>query len=1140
MHFCRLCVWIAGGLCLLQVMAVSQLAAQTSVEVIPLWPDGAPGFEDRSREAELAESYWVKNVHQPSLTVFLPAADKACGAAVIICPGGGHRELVFQAEGVEAAKYFNSIGVAAFALKYRLGREEGSPYTVEEHAKQDGQRAMRLVRSRAAQWGIDPTRIGMLGFSAGGEVVSLVAYAEDSANPQAADPIDRVSSRPDFQALVYPGPLGIPEQISPQAPPAFLLVANDDRGASRSVIDLLPKLRQAGVSVETHIFARGGHAFNMGKRTQLKTLATWPERLHDWMQDNFILDPAGRQAYEQELEQARIRAEQFRRRRDSQTRFENDVQPILSEYCYGCHAYGESNGGLEFEKLLASEDQHLRLETWYRVFAQIRGNLMPPSDEPQPTPEQLARLEDWIKFDGLQLDPHQYDPGRVTIRRLNRNEYRHTIRDLLGADFDTQTFFPADDTGHGFDNIGDVLSLSPLLLEKYIDAAKSVVEQVVPTAAAVVRRKIVPGSNFVRVRPPAPPPRTAAGEAASGNEAATKSRRGSSGGLELSYYEPLTARTSVEIEQTGEYALELDLAAQESYVDNIFDLNRCRFSFAMDGEELLSREFVRQGGKDFLFRFPRQLTAGRHELTATVEPLSEETQVRNLRLHLRSLTFVGPQDAKHYERPANYTRFFPSPVPDDPAAQTKYAEERLGSFAARAFRRPVPETTVEKLGELAQLTTSQGESFEQGIAQAMTAVLASPSFLFREEFPKSGDDSLYPLIDEFSLASRLSYFLWSSMPDEELSQLAEQGALRENLDQQIDRMLADAKSQAFVENFSGQWLQSRAIDSVQISARSVLRREAKPDPEADQRRRRFFELARKSEARTADEETEFSALREGFQGSFGRGPAIDLTDGIRRAMRRETELQFEHVVREDRSLLELLDCDYTFLNQELAGFYEIEGVTGEAMRRVELAPDSIRGGVLTSGTTLVVTSNPDRTSPVKRGLFVLENLLGIPTAAPPPDIPSLEEAAGERDASQPLSLRETLALHRAHDACSSCHNRMDPLGLALENFNALGRYREQEFGVPIEPAGVLISGEAFADVRQLKKTLASDRKVDFYRCATEKLLTYALGRAVEYTDVLTVDQIVDSLVANNGSGAAWVRDVVHSTPFQRMRRATNP
>jgi acetyl esterase/lipase len=272
------------------ILAATALAAE-GPHVVPLWPNGAPGFEGRRGEAELAKDYWVRNIHNPSITVYLPPKEKATGAAVVICPGGGHRELVFNAEGVEPARYLNSIGVAAFALKYRLGREKDSPYQVQVHAREDGLRAMRLVRARASEWGIDPKRVGIMGFSAGGEVASMVAYSPGAGDPKATDPIDRLNSRPDFQIMIYPGPLGIPEVIPKDAPPAFLLVANDDRGASRVIASLFQKYRQAGAPVEAHIFARGGHAFNMGNRSKLETLKKWPQRLADWMADSGILSP---------------------------------------------------------------------------------------------------------------------------------------------------------------------------------------------------------------------------------------------------------------------------------------------------------------------------------------------------------------------------------------------------------------------------------------------------------------------------------------------------------------------------------------------------------------------------------------------------------------------------------------------------------------------------------------------------------------------------------------------------------------------------------------------------------------------------------------------------------------------------------
>lgn len=260
--------------------------------VLPLWANGAPGFENRRNEPELAKDWWVKNIHNPSITVFLPPKEKATGAAVVIFPGGGHRELVFNPEGKEPAEYLQSKGIAAIAVKYRLAREEGSPYKLETDVKGDGYRAIRLVRSHAAEWGIDPKRVGVLGFSAGGELVSMVAYGSGEGDANAKDPVDKLNGKPNFQMLVYPGPLGVPEEVPADAPPTFMIVANDD-GASRVVLGLVDKLRKAKVPVEAHLLAQGGHGFNMGNRSKLASVNTWPQRMVDWLSDNGWLKPPG-------------------------------------------------------------------------------------------------------------------------------------------------------------------------------------------------------------------------------------------------------------------------------------------------------------------------------------------------------------------------------------------------------------------------------------------------------------------------------------------------------------------------------------------------------------------------------------------------------------------------------------------------------------------------------------------------------------------------------------------------------------------------------------------------------------------------------------------------------------------------------
>jgi hypothetical protein len=375
------------------------------------------------------------------------------------------------------------------------------------------------------------------------------------------------------------------------------------------------------------------------------------------------------------------------------------------------------------------------------------------------------------------------------------------------------------------------------------------------------------------------------------------------------------------------------------------------------------------------------------------------------------------------------------------------------------------------------------------------------------------------------------------MPDAELFRLAEHHELRRNLPVQVKRMLADPRSTALTENFVGQWLQVRDVEGIDINARAVMSRDRGDEKEQQATRKRFEELRAKSSL-TPDEEKERTALLEKFR-RFFRVPVQELDRDLRRALRQETEMSFAHVVREDRSVLELIECDYTFLNEKLAKHYGLTNVvgpnfTGPEMRRVTLPADSPRGGVLTDGAVLVVTSNPTRTSPVKRGLFVLDNILGIPPPPPPPDIPNLEESEKGFGDHQP-TLRETLELHRSKPLCSSCHNRMDPLGLALENFNALGIWRDRERGQEIDAKGKLITGEAFNDIRELKHILVTNHRRDFYRCLSEKLLTYALGRGLEYYDTETVDLLVNRLDETNGRFSSLLMGIIDSAPFQKTR-----
>ena len=808
--------------------------------------------------------------------------------------------------------------------------------------------------------------------------------------------------------------------------------------------------------------------------------------------------------------------------------FRKEIQPLLKEFCFDCHGDGANKGGVSFDSFKSDGAVLENHQLWWKALKNLRAGLMPPPQKPQPGTEHKQRLERWIKSAVFAIDPANPDPGRVTVHRLNRVEYRNTIRDLMGIDFDTEAEFPADDSGHGFDNIGDVLTLSPMLLEKYLAAARTVVTKAVPAVSRVPAENVIAGRSFSGVV-------TDSLSRTNRNPMATNA-------LALSYYESASVSNTFRAEHAGRYQLSLDFTANEKFVDNQFDHNKCRLLFHVDGRELHRQEYTREGGRAFHYEFDQEWPAGPHEFTLAVQPLTpDQKQARSLTLRVDSVTVRGPLDSKHWVRPKNYERFFAQEAPPDNASRRQLAREILEPFLRRAYRRPVEAATADRLVALAEATSSQpGKTFEAGIGQAMVAVLASPRFLFREEGFEPAPAKMHPLVDEFALASRLSYFLWSSMPDDELLRLAGQRQLRARLAAQTRRLLADRKSEAFVRNFVGQWLQTRDIETIPIDARQVLSRESPADPDQERRRQRFRELRdRPEETLTPEEKKELDDIRATFFKRSGQPLRADLTSDVRRAMRQETEKTFEYVVREDRSLLELLNSDYTFLNERLARHYGLTNlnVAGDEMQRVKLPPGSSRGGILTQGSVLAVTSNPTRTSPVKRGLFILDNLLGTPPPPPPPDIPPLEDAA-KAVKQKSLTLRETLALHRQAPLCSSCHNRMDPLGLALENFNAMGLWRDQERSQPIDVSGRLLSGESFTNVTELKRILAANHATDFYRTLAEKLLTYALGRGLEYYDVATVDTLVERLQKSNGRPSTLLTGIIESAPFQKTRAFT--
>ncbi len=808
--------------------------------------------------------------------------------------------------------------------------------------------------------------------------------------------------------------------------------------------------------------------------------------------------------------------------------FQQEIRPILAEHCFDCHADGTHKGGVSLDTPAELPALLAQPQLWLQVLKNIRGDLMPPAKNPRLPPADLAKLLAWIKSSALHLDPQVPDPGRVTLRRLNRVEYRNTIRDLMGIDFRTDEEFPADDTGYGFDTIGDVLTTSPLLLEKYLQAAETITARAVPLTDRITPRRLIPFPDF-----------HGPGE--------TNRNRSE---IVIPLYDGADLRSDLAITQAGTYRLHLDASIVGSFP---YDPGKAQATWFVANQPIWNQEIQWQAEKKVVATTEQHWKPGRYPLRLHLVP----RQTRDQRppeipgdgqpwvdLRFRGALLEGPLEPQHAARPDNYARFFPPEgLPEDPAARHRLTRAILQRFASLAFRRPADPPTVERLALLAEDAAQAPDgSFQKGIARALTAVLASPRFLFRlEETLPEPNPAAHPLLDEPSLAARLSYFLWSTTPDAELTDLANRSQLRAHLRPQIRRLLADQRSQEFVKNFAGQWLQARDVESVSIDARVILARDA--DSEAAiqarlQERRQLnqaIDLAEQAHdaPRLADLKAKLAALRT----QIGTR-RIEFSGDLRSAMRRETELYFRYLLQEDRSVLELIDSRQTFLNNELAKHYDIPGVDGPEMRLVDLPPHSPRGGVLTMGSVLAVTSNPTRTSPVKRGLFILDNILGTPPPPAPPNIPSLDASSTSPDGRE-LSNREALEAHRAQPLCASCHNRMDPLGFALENFNAMGLWRDQERGQPLPPpAGQLITGESFANIQDLKHLIVTARRADFYRCLTEKLLTYALGRGPQPGDLTAIDAITERLEQTGGEFSSLIIGLIESTPFQKRRRPT--
>ena len=763
------------------------------------------------------------------------------------------------------------------------------------------------------------------------------------------------------------------------------------------------------------------------------------------------------------------------------------VQPFLANNCYSCHNLKLKSGDLNLETYKDATSIIPDRETWKLVLEKLRTGEMPPKGLPRPIEAELKAVMRWIR-NQFQLAGQlvEQDPGRVTARRLNRAEYNNTVRDLLGIDIRPADDFPQDDSGYGFDNIGDVLSLSPVLVEKYLAAAEKVAraavfgpERLKPTLVSYQRpeRRIAPN--------------------------ATPLFDYDLTGLSLPNAFHITHRFPVD----GEYAIRAVLGGFRPSGSGPLQIG-----FWVDGQRVGVINFDPQGiapfsgdRQDFTGltkEFRARITAGDHWVAASLlsmyeglpnsyrgpNPSNEEMGEAGSSVKMAvnqaligSLDVGGPYSQMKGPSAENLRTIYTCGHlggKHHPGCDRKI----VANLARRAYRRPVTQQEVNQLVGLVMMVRRQGDSFEEGIVQALQAMLVSPHFLFRieKERPLGSVRTAYP-ISQHELASRLSYFLWSSMPDDQLLRCADQGILRQpaTLAAQVRRMLQDRKSRALAENFGGQWLELRKLESV------------KPDQH--------------------------------------RFPEFD--EYLRMSMRRETELFFESIVRDDRSILDFINGDYTFINERLAQFYRLPDVKGPEFRKVSLTGNIQRSGIITQASILTVSSYPTRTSPVLRGKWILDNILNVPPPPPPPDVPKLDDA----EVSSSADLRRQLEQHRKNASCASCHMRMDPLGFGLENFNAIGQWRTQDGKFPVDSSGALPNGKSFNGSQELKVILKGDRDA-FTRGLTEKLLTYALGRGVERYDRPVVKKIATRVAANNYRFSSLAMEIVNSLPFQYRKQ----
>lgn len=687
----------------------------------------------------------------------------------------------------------------------------------------------------------------------------------------------------------------------------------------------------------------------------------------------------------------------------------------------------------------------------------VNAGAMPPSDhEPRPPMAEQQQMAEFLYEELYNFDcALVYNPGRPTVQRLNKTEYNNTVQDLFGIEIRPADNFPADDVGEGFDNIGDVLSVPPLLMEKYLNAAEQVAEAVIDSTDYSRSKSVtITGENLT---------------SSNGSKSNFAGFRVMASTQELFH--------EFDVKASGEYEILIVAGATQAGDE------KARFALKLGKQSL--QEFEIQGDRTpEKFRRTQKFDAGKvHIGAAFLNDFFDDKTKKDRNLGIAEITLSGPINGGVAQRSDIHQRFVTA-VPENGRTAIDAAQTVLGPILKRAFRRPVSEQEVYRYAGLVQQAMDDlGETYEVGLSLAIQAILVAPDFLFRlEKEPVSGQTERK--LDDFEVASRLSYFLWSSMPDEELLNLAASGQLTspDTLRKQIGRMLKDEKSEALVQNFAAQWLNLRNLDDISPN-------------------RKLFK-------------------------SFN--------DDLRRDMRRETELLFAAVMKEDRSIEDLLSADFTFVNQRLARHYGIKGVKGDDFERVSLNGTN-RAGVLTHASILTLTSNPGRTSPVKRGKWILENIFGEAPPPPPPGVPELEETA---KSSPNASLREQLAKHREDPGCAACHKVMDPLGLGLENFDAIGQWREKDGKKPIDASGRLPSGEAFDGPVQLID-IVKKRREKFFRTMAEKMLVYATGRGTQYYDKCTVDDCLTLLKKRGYRFSALIEGIVLSDPFLKKHGPEN-